>query len=359
MKSELDSERKRKGAFDSNYRPIAVDMSVRQSITYDELIEMDTKLLWAIQDFVYRRRWIDKRMARLVSKYPYYDIGLVIWLMSVVGVYEIGKRHFWVVGMNLGAAFVMRKLIAAKRPVEVDNRLQPTTDIHPDSYGLPSLESYMSIVIVGHIFLRTGSWLFLPFGIFITLLVGFSRVYSRARFPHQIVASWGLGFVGLVGGIHYCEVMNGGFHGMHEFGHWTAFAVAVAVFLINVFMNMENNDSRLGGIPKEEYMRVLTGIMGSSAGEQGTDAAREANGDAAFMDATDGPSSSRSGGPSTPRGEAMRRAQADSMRDGLGRRRQPKRDSFHFLQRTLEARASGKDIQRVDSTTPRSEELNA
>ena len=38
-------------------------MSSRQRITYDELIEMDTKLLWAIQDFVYRS-WIDKRMAR-------------------------------------------------------------------------------------------------------------------------------------------------------------------------------------------------------------------------------------------------------------------------------------------------------
>lgn len=333
-------------------------MTSAQSITYDELIEMDTKLLWAIQDFVYRRRWIDKRMAKIVSKYPYYDIGLLIWLIFMVGVFEIGKRHFWVVGVNLGASFVLRKLIGAKRPVEVDIRLQPTTDIHPDSYGLPSLESYMSVVIVGHIFLRTGSWAFLPFGILVTLLIGFSRVYSRARFPHQIVASWGLGFVGLVIGIHYCEVMNGGFHGMHEFGHWTCFGVAVAVFLINLFMNMENNDSRLGGIPKEEYMRVLTGIMGSS-GEQGSDTSyRNTTEDAAFMDATDGPSSPPSGGSVNARGEAMRQAQANSMRDGLGRRRQPKRDSFYFLQRTLEARAAGKDSasQRLDTSTPRGRE---
>jgi membrane-associated phospholipid phosphatase len=49
---------------------------------------------------------------------------------------------------------------------------------------------------VGRIFLRTGSWIFLPFGIAIALLVGFSRVYSRARFPHQIVLGWVLGFVG-------------------------------------------------------------------------------------------------------------------------------------------------------------------
>jgi hypothetical protein len=328
-------------------------------ITYQELIEKDTKLLWAIQDFVYRRRWIDRRMAKIVSRYPYLDIGLVIWMMACVGVYEIGKRHFWVVAVNLITSYVLNRLIGAKRPVEYDIRLQPTTDVHPDSYGVPSLESYMSVVIVGHIFLRTGSWIFLPFGIAIALLVGFSRVYSRARFPHQIVLSWVLGFVGLVVGIHYCENMNGGFHGMHEFGHWTCFGAAVAVFLVNLFINIENNDSRLASIPKEEYMRVLLSIMGSSSGEQGNDADKRGETDA-FMDAAGGPSSSRSDGPTTPRGEAMRQAQANSMRGGLGSRRAPKRDSFHFLQRTLEARANGLSSARAESNnTPRSQELNA
>ena len=75
--------------------------------------------------------------------------------------------------------------------------------------------------------------------------------------------------------------MNGEFHGMHEFGHWTAFGVAVAVFLINVFMNIENNDSRLGGIPKGVYA-VLTGIMNSTTGEQGYRSARDASSETTF-----------------------------------------------------------------------------
>ena len=234
---------------------------------------MDVKLLWAIQDWVYRRRWLDSRMSKIVSKYPMYDIGIVIWLVAIVGVYEIGKRHFWVVTINLIASFVLRKMIAAKRPVEYDSRLQPTTDIHPDSYGFPSLESHMGVVIVGHIFLRTWSWVFLLFGIALVLLISFSRVYSRARFPHQVVASWLSGFVGLIGGIHYCEILNGGFHALNEFSHGVYLALAIAVFLVNFFINVENNDSRVAWIPKDEYMRVILSIMGTS-GEQGKEQER-------------------------------------------------------------------------------------
>ena len=105
-------------------------------------------------------------------------------------------------------------------------------------------------------------------------------------------------------------------------------------------------------------MRVLTGIMNSTTGEQGYRSARDASSETAFMDAKDGPPSYRSGGPSTPRGEAMLRAQAKSMRNGLGRRNQPKRDSFYFLQRTLESRATGRKTENIDISTPRSE-LNA
>ncbi len=348
-------------------------------MTYQELVEMDVKLLWAIQDWVYRRRWLDSRMSKIVSKYPMYDIGMVIWLMAVIGVYEIGKRHFWVVTTNLVTSFVLRKLIAAKRPVEYDNRLQPTTDVHPDSYGFPSLESHMGVVIVGHIFLRTRSWIFLPFGIAVVLLVGFSRVYSRSRFPHQVVASWISGIFGLIGGIHYCEILNGGFHALNEFSHGVYLALAIAIFLVNFFINVENNDSRVAWIPKDEYMRVILSIMGTS-GEQGEGHERTGafrNADDVFMDSADTPllSSSRTDGTGveTPRGAAMRRAQLKASKNGDrlgpngGGRQQAKRDSFHFLQRTLQARAAAtKDgsndrTSRSERSTPRNayQEMNA
>ena len=163
----------------------------------------------------------------------------------------------------------------------------------------------------------------LPFGIALVLLVGFSRLYSRSRFPHQIVASW----------------LSGWFD--FFFSAMVCLAFAIAVFMVNIFINIENNDSRVAWIPKEEYMRVILSIMGTS-GEQGEGQQERGafqNADDIFMDSADTPLLSTD--VETPRGAAMRRAQmnASKFSDRLGPngewRQQAKRDSFHFLQRTL------------------------
>lgn len=66
----------------------------------------------------------------------------------------------------------------------------------------------MSVIILGHIAIHFQSVLFIILAVFVTLVVGFSRIYSRSRFPHQVVGSWLLGLVGLSGGMHCCEKMN-------------------------------------------------------------------------------------------------------------------------------------------------------
>lgn len=96
----------------------------------------------------------------------------------------------------------------AKRPVEYDRRLKPMTDLMAESYGFPSLESHMSVVIMGHYFMSYNTLLLLPVAFIIMLAVGFSRLYSRARFPHQIVGSWITGFCGLLLSKHCCEKMS-------------------------------------------------------------------------------------------------------------------------------------------------------
>jgi hypothetical protein len=66
----------------------------------------------------------------------------------------------------------------------------------------------MSVVIMGHLSLGLHSVLFLPLALAVVLVVGFSRVYSRSRFPHQVVGSWLCGLAGLAIGMHCCEQMN-------------------------------------------------------------------------------------------------------------------------------------------------------
>ena len=61
---------------------------------------------------------------------------------------------------------------------------------------------------MGHLFLSFKSILLLPLGLLTVAVIGFSRVYSRARFPHQIVGSWLTGLIGLILSMHCCERMS-------------------------------------------------------------------------------------------------------------------------------------------------------
>jgi len=64
----------------------------------------------------------------------------------------------------------------------------------------PSLESYMSVVILNHFCMFYNFILVFPFAVAVTFIIGISRVYSRSRSPHQIVGSWVTGLIGLVSG---------------------------------------------------------------------------------------------------------------------------------------------------------------
>jgi hypothetical protein len=100
-----------------------------------ELIKRDIAILFAIQDYCYQRPKLDALMRSIVSKWPHQDIVLIVYLFFILGVLEIGHIHFWLCALNLSTSFAVRKLIAAKRPVEYNRALMPITDIAAESYG--------------------------------------------------------------------------------------------------------------------------------------------------------------------------------------------------------------------------------
>ena len=65
------------------------------------MIEKDLEFMWSMQDWFKRSPWLDTIMFKIVSKYPLQDIGMVVWCFFLVGVIEIGRKHFWIVSMNL------------------------------------------------------------------------------------------------------------------------------------------------------------------------------------------------------------------------------------------------------------------
>lgn len=91
---------------------------------------------------------------------------------------------------------MIRKLLEAKRPLEFDRRFKPLTDTNAESFGFPSLESYMAVVISLALAEKFPYLWFYCVAFVVTFLVGFTRIFSRARFPHQIAGSYMLGYVG-------------------------------------------------------------------------------------------------------------------------------------------------------------------
>jgi hypothetical protein len=143
------------------------------------------------------------------------------------------------------------------------------------------------------------------------------------------------------------------------------------VFLINLAINIENNDSRIACIPKEEYMRVLTGIMNSSSEGNKGNVNDDHNGyendrtvQSGLIDDSQpndqkighgggiGLNADRLlGGATTPRSSAMAKATLSHLsRYGstFSQRNSKamKRDSFHFLQKTLMRRAEDAEAER-------------
>jgi len=66
----------------------------------------------------------------------------------------------------------------------------------------------MSVVIIGHLLMCYPSVVGLVVGLPTVFVIGFSRVYSRSRFPHQIVGSWFLGVLGLLISVDCCKRFN-------------------------------------------------------------------------------------------------------------------------------------------------------
>jgi membrane-associated phospholipid phosphatase len=75
--------------------------------------------------------------------------------------------------------------------------------------SFPSLESHMSVVVLGHLVVSgSAPFLLFPPALAVAGLVGFSRVYARSRFAHQIIGSWLTGLCGLFIGLSLCTKFN-------------------------------------------------------------------------------------------------------------------------------------------------------
>jgi hypothetical protein len=214
----------------------------------------------------------------LVSHLPLRDISLLTWFVFIIKAFELGFSFVWTCVFNMVAAYFLRESLQAPGPAQFDRDAAHYQLADFKSWAFPSLESFMCVILGGSIALDTESSFVHGVVVMYTLLVGFTRVYACSRFLHQIVGSWLLGLVGLVFADQCKMQMRGNM--FHEFHYYMTLAV-VLVGGAGIMLRIENNDSTLLNVEKDEYVRVLSGILTSEGINQVDDGRSEEDGESA------------------------------------------------------------------------------
>ncbi|RYH24766.1 hypothetical protein EON65_16325 [archaeon] len=118
---------------------------------------------------------------------------------------------------------------------------------------------------------------------------------------------------------------------MSKFQHQTFVALAIAGLICHFAISMENNDSRLMGVKKTEFKRVILDILHNGA-EKSEETKEETN-----------PELEPTVFTNSPRTLAVQAAQQQGNNENVAGNKKSKRvkhDSFYFLQKSLESRES-------------------
>lgn len=114
---------------------------------------------------------------------------------------------------------------------------------------------------------------------------------------------------------------------MNSFEHGAAAGFIIVGIVCHFAISMENNDSRLLGVPKQEFKRVIGDIL-----RGGTERATGNGDNAADHDSADG----AQGGYAVP--TSPRTLATQAVQEKGSRAKSSRRDSFYFMQKAIESR---------------------
>ena len=74
-------------------------------IEYEDIVAKDIEFHIRILNYCYENKWIKSNMDKIVSKYPWQDICLLVWIAGLVGLFEIRSHFFWMTSINFVISF--------------------------------------------------------------------------------------------------------------------------------------------------------------------------------------------------------------------------------------------------------------
>ncbi|POM61807.1 Transmembrane protein [Phytophthora palmivora] len=307
-----------------------------------EIVELHPLLQWDMVVVAWlvqqkeERPWLRSLVHSTTSRRRTQDISLLIWhvgsvkrgcwFVFITMIPEFGFPYFWICIGNMLAVVVLQYLAESPRPIDLYHPLWQWQDqrcIDEDTGGFPCVDCHMAIVVLLPAMLHTQSVVIQLIFVGIVVYIALCKLLLATRFISQVLGSWLMGFAGILIGNHGHVVVKS--YKLTR-GYTIGAIVALLVFsMIVLGMWIENNDSSLMGIPKQDFMEVFTNIL---------------NSDAPNPVSTSGISSARV---HQYPGEAIANpARQQHRHDGNGVNDEEvagKRDSFYFLMRGMRARA--------------------
>ncbi|KAE8876270.1 hypothetical protein PF005_g15949 [Phytophthora fragariae] len=237
-----------------------------ESVELHPLLQWDmVAIVWLAQQKE-ERPWLRTLVHSTASRRRAQDISLLIWFVFITMTPEFGFPYFWICVGNLLAVVTLQYLAESPRPIDLYRSLWYLQDrrcIDQDTGGFPCVDCHMAVVVLLPAILRTQSVVVQLLFVSIVLYIAACKLLLATRFISQVLGSWLMGFTGLLLGNHGHVVVTS--YNLSR-GYNVAAIVALLVLAMLVLgMWIENNESSLMGIPKQDFIEVFTNILNSDA----------------------------------------------------------------------------------------------
>uniref|UniRef100_K3WB16 Phosphatidic acid phosphatase type 2/haloperoxidase domain-containing protein n=1 Tax=Globisporangium ultimum (strain ATCC 200006 / CBS 805.95 / DAOM BR144) TaxID=431595 RepID=K3WB16_GLOUD len=288
--------------------------------------------------------WVAKCVHATTSRYRTQDMSLVLWLIFIVMIRDFGLPYVWICVGNLLGVLLLQYVAQIGRPIDLDSSLYEHQYTDPDTNGFPCVDSHMSVVVLLPVIMHVESPVVQSSLALLLLYLGMTKLFVATRFVSQVVGSWLTGLAGILVGNHGHAVLktyklSRGYKYEEkaqklELSLRTGAIVVLIVFLMYVVGTwIENNESCLLGVPKQDYVDVITNILSSDAPTPTTTSSS--------ADSGTPPGAAVHQFPATkPARDTRRRYASQDPQDDeesedavVG-----KRDSFYFLMKAMKAR---------------------
>ncbi|KAH9098888.1 hypothetical protein LEN26_016515 [Aphanomyces euteiches] len=235
--------------------------SWKDALKTKPILEMDFQVIWWLYSQKTNYPNLTYFIHSIVSRYRTRDVSIVLWLFFFYCAGFLGFPFVWKCLGNLIVVLTLQYAIQAKRPIDYDESLYLHECTDPDTYGFPSVDSHMAVVILLPAFFVDGiSPATLAFMVACFGLVGLSRIYVGIRSPSQVVGSWATGVLGHCVGEFVHAALQSKPALAPSYHRFALVCVIVAAFF-GLALWVEGNESRVASIPRQEFTRVIGSII--------------------------------------------------------------------------------------------------